>query len=310
LRQWHKLDTQPFWEADNAGRAVTNVVRGGVQRGSSARQRKPRRRGLKFLIFLLILAGLLVGADFGAAAFAEHTISQKAREKFQLTDDPAVNIHGFPFTTQALGGEYEHITVTAQGVNVKDTLRELELVAELYNVKAPLSDVIDGNTRTMQIGNLEGIVKIKQSDVGRLVKLPNLSIEPAAERYVETGDEEDKVSIEDLDEQREAADEFPSTAGIRLAAKTRIAGRETEIIAYGILELHATAVRINPERLEFRQEDEVIEIPEPLRELWLPRFDETIRPGSLPFGVKPAGVAVEQGALMVQGTASNVRFDQ
>lgn len=293
---------------------MTNAVHGGVQRGPRARQRKPRRRGLKFGIFLLVLAGLLVGADFGAAAFAEHTISQKAREKFQLRDDPAVNIHGFPFATQALGGEYDHITVTAQGVNVKDTLRDLELVAELRNVTAPLSDVIDGNTRTMSIGDLEGIVKIKQRDLGRLVRLPNLSIEPAALKYVETGDEEDKVSVEDLDEQREAQREnggpFPTTAGIRLSATQRIAGRDTEIIAYGIIELNKTAVRIRPERLEFRQDDEVIVVPPVLRETFLPRFDRTIRPGSLPFGVEPGGVAVEQGALLVQGTAQNVRFDQ
>ncbi|MGH3431890.1 MAG: LmeA family phospholipid-binding protein [Thermocrispum sp.] len=289
---------------------MTRTVRRGAQQGPRTRRRKPRRRGLKIVIVLLVLLGILIGVDFGLAAFAEHTVSQKAREKFRLTDDPAVTIHGFPFATQAIGGEYDHITVEAQGVNVKDTLRDLELVAELRNVQAPLSDLIDGNTDSMVIGDLEGIVKIKQSDVGRLVRLPNLSIEPAGQRYVETGDEEDKISIEDLGEQREEMDAFPATAGIRLAATTRISGRETEIVVFGIIELNSTAVRIRPERLEFRQNDEVIEIPDQLRELWLPRFDRTISPGSLPFGVRPSGVAVEQGALLVQGKARNVRFDQ
>lgn len=289
---------------------MTNAVRGGVKRGQRDGKRKPRRRGLKFGIFLLVLLGLLIGADFGLAAFAEHTLSQKAREQLALTDDPSVNIRGFPFTTQALGSEYDHVTMTAQGVNVKNTLRDLEVVAEFRNVHAPLSDLIDGNTKNVVIRDLEVVAKIKQSDVGRLVKLPNLSIEPAALRFVETGDEEDEVSIEDLNEQREAMGAFPTTAGIRLAASTRISGRETEIVAFGIIELNSTAVRIRPERLEFRQDDEVIQIPEPLRELWLPRFDRTISPGSLPFGVRPAGVAVEQGALLVQGKARNVRFDQ
>lgn len=288
---------------------MTNAVRRGVPQGQSARGRKPRRRGLKVLVFLLVLAGILVGADFGAAAFAEHTVSQKAREKFQLTDDPEVTIRGFPFITQALGGEYDHITVRAQGVQVK-SLRELELVAELREVHAPLSDLIDGNTRTMTIGDLEGIVKIKQGDLGRLVRMPNLSIEPAAERYVETGDEEDNVSIEDLDEQRENLDTFPTTAGVRLSATQRIAGRETEIIAFGIIELNRTSVRIRPERLEFRRDDDLIRLPDFLTAQWLPRFDRSIAPGSLPFGVEPSGVAVEQGALMVQGKARDVRFDQ
>lgn len=289
---------------------MTNAVRRGVRYDQATRRPKPRRWGRKLLVFLVILGALLVGADFGFAAFAEHTVSQKAREKFKLADDPAVHIRGFPFTTQALSGDYEHITVNAQGVNVRDTLRDLELIAELRNVRAPLSDVLDGNTSAMRIGDLTGVVKIKQTDVGRLVRLPNLSIEPAAEKFVETGDQEDFVSIEDLDEQREATPTFPSTAGIRLAASTRISGRETEIVAFGIIELNETAVHIRPERLEFRQDDQVIQIPDLLREMWLPRFDQNIRPGSLPFGVTPSGVAVEQGALMVQGKASNVTFDQ
>lgn len=271
-------------------------------------RRKPRRRGLKFLIFLVIVAALLVGADFGLAAVAEHAVSQQAREKFELTDDPSVDIHGFPFTTQAISGDYGHITVTARGVNVKDTLRELELVAELRNVRAPLGDIIDGKTQNMKIGDLEGVVKVKQSDIGRLIRLPNLSIEPASERYVRTGDKEDEVSVEDLEEQREATSDYPQTAGIRLAATTSIAGRETEIVAFAIIELDRNSVRINPQRLEFGQDEGTTVVPEPVRQTLMPQFEATISPGSLPFDVRPTGVAVERGALMMQGKAKDITF--
>ena len=289
---------------------MTDGVRRAARTSPAGRKRKPRRRGRIVLITLVVLLGLLIGADFGLAAFAEHTVSQKAREKFGLRDDPSVNIHGFPFTTQALSGKYEQITVEAQGINLRNTLRDLTLKAELREVTAPLSDLIDGRTDSMVVGDLEGIVKIKQADLGRLTRLPDLSIEPAALRYVETGDEEDEVSIEDLDEQREAMDEFPTKAGIKLSATTRISGRETQIVVLGIIELSSTSVRIRPERLEFRQDEEVIEIPDQVREAFLPRFDRTIQPGSLPFGVQPGGVAVERGALLVQGKAKDVRFDQ
>ncbi|MQA60548.1 MAG: DUF2993 domain-containing protein [Actinophytocola sp.] len=274
----------------------------------ASRKQKSRRRGTKFIIFLVVLAGLLVGADFAAAAFAEHTISQQAREKFQLQDDPAVHIRGFPFTTQALGGEYEHITVAAEGINVQDTLHELELMAELRNVTAPLSDVVDGNTSAIVIGDLEGIAKIRQADIGRLIKLPSLSIEPAAEDYVRTGDAEDFVSVEDLEKQREASNTYDSTAGVRLAATTRIAGREIEIVAFAIIELTESAVRIDPQRLEFGQEEETTVVPDQVRKTLLPQFGTTIEPGSLPFNVRPSGVAVEHGKLIVQGKAQNVTF--
>lgn len=287
---------------------MSYAVRGGAQYDAAPARRKPRRRGRRFLIFLIVLAALVVGADYGLAAVAEHAVSQQAREKFKLSDDPAVDIHGFPFTTQAISGDYDHITVNARGVNVQNTLRELELIAELRNVRAPLADVIDGNTENMRIGDLEGVVKIKQSDVGRLIRLPTLSIQPASEEYVRTGDKEDEVSVEDLEKQRDAVDTYPQTAGIRLAAKTRIAGRETEIVAFAIIELEENSVRINPQRLEFGQEEETTLVPEQVRQTLLPQFEATINPGSLPFGVRPTGVAVERGALMMQGKAKDITF--
>src|SRR4030081_121376 len=115
------------------------------------RTSKPRgRRAKKLIVVLVVLAGLLVGADFGLAAFAEHTISQKARDQLKLANDPSVTITGFPFTTPALSGDYSHITVYAAGVRVNDTLRDVELNAELRNVTAPLSDLLAGNAKTIK----------------------------------------------------------------------------------------------------------------------------------------------------------------
>ncbi|MPY98831.1 MAG: DUF2993 domain-containing protein [Actinophytocola sp.] len=255
-----------------------------------------------------MLGALLVAADFGFAAVAEHQVSQQARKQLDLSDDPGVTIHGFPFTTQALGGEYEHITLSADGVAVQDALRNLELIAELRNVTAPLNDVIEGNTDAIEIGELEGIVKIRQRDVGRLIKLPNLEIEPAAQEFVKSGDPKDEVSVKDLEERRDAMDSFPTTAGLRLATTTRIAGSKTEIVAYGILELTQTSVSIAPHRLEIGHDNGTTVVPPQVRESLLPQFRTTISPGSLPFNVRPSGVAVQQGAVIVQGKANNVTF--
>lgn len=256
----------------------------------------------------MILAGLLVAADFGFAAVAEHQISQQARAKLELTDDPAVNIHGFPFTTQALSGDYQHITVSAVGIPVGDVLRQLELVADLYDVRAPLRDVINGNTKAITIGTLEGAAKIKQSDLGRAIKLPTLSIEPASLDYVRSGDEADEVSPEELEKQEEEADTHSTTAGIRLAADTEIAGTKVEVVAFGIIELRGSSVRITPLRLEFGQNEKTTVVPRPVVNAVLPQFETTVNPGELPFNVNPTGVAVQRGALVVKGEARNVTF--
>src|SRR5699024_783705 len=81
--------------------------------GSRTQPPKPtrnRRRWTKITTIVLILVGLLVAADFGLAAFAEHSVSQQARSQFGLDSDPNVTVHGFPFTTQAISGEYDHIS--------------------------------------------------------------------------------------------------------------------------------------------------------------------------------------------------------
>lgn len=262
---------------------------------------------MKFLVVLVVLIGVAVGADFAFAAVAEHQVSQKAREKFQLQDDPAVQIHGFPFTTQAVSGEYDHITVSAAGVRVGD-LRELELIADLREVTAPLNDVLEGNAKAIEVAVLDGGVKVKQADVGRLIKLPTLTIDPAAEKYVRTGDKAYEIDLDEPEQLEAMENTEDGTAGVRLSATTDIGGTKVKIIAFALIELHGDSVKIEPKRLEFDRDGETTVVPPVVRDLLLPKFQTTIEPGSLPFDARPTGVTVERGALVVRGTADNVNF--
>jgi len=67
----------------------------------------------RMVIALLVLVGLLVAADFGAAASAESAVSRQMREQLGLVDDPSVRINGFPFLTQAAAGRYRSVDVSA-----------------------------------------------------------------------------------------------------------------------------------------------------------------------------------------------------
>ena len=96
-----------------------------------------------------------------------------------------MTIHGFPFLTQALGGDYSHISVSAAGVPVGDKLQDVAVNAELEDVTAPLSDLTNGNTKAITIGKLTGPVTIKAADLARispLDKIKDLRIEPATSR--------------------------------------------------------------------------------------------------------------------------------
>jgi hypothetical protein len=104
----------------------------------------------KFLIVLLVLAVAgLIGADRLIKGRAETEVARQVAAQYRLTERPEVRIDGFPFLTQALGGEYERITVdigdyTQQGV----TVRELEIV--LNGLNAPLSDLLKGDQRNIR----------------------------------------------------------------------------------------------------------------------------------------------------------------
>lgn len=259
----------------------------------------------RLVIVLVVLVGLLVGADFAAAAFAEHTVSQKAREQLGLSEDPAVEIHGFPFTTQALSGEYDHISIGAQGVRVQD-LQDVAVRADLHGVTAPISDLTAGNVDNIRIDRLAGEITLKASDIARVAPLTNiddLRIEPSSKAYVLHG--------EGVDEEREAQveeDTDDSTAGVRLSGKADVAGERIEIFAFAMIELEGTTIRITPHRLQFGNDQETTVVPDEVQQALLPHFEADINAGEMPFTVTPTAVRVDSGSLTLHGEAKNVTF--
>jgi hypothetical protein len=274
---------------------------------SPASAKRRGRRTRRIIVSLVVLVGVLVAADFGLAAFAEHTVSQKARQQLNLTDDPSVTIHGFPFTTQALSGDYSHISLSASGVPIKD-LKDVGVNAELNDVTAPLSDLINGNTDAIKIGKLEAQVTIKASDIAKidpLTKIEDLRIEPSSIEYVQTGQEATDASGATATNQ---ADKDKSKAGIRVSGDVQIGGQKIEIFCFSIIELHGTSIDIIPQRLQYGNDKESTVVPQAVQKALLPNFKASIDTGSLPFQVTPTAVQVNSGSVAIKGEAANVTF--
>ncbi|OQO93260.1 hypothetical protein B1813_13195 [Saccharomonospora piscinae] len=252
-----------------------------------------------------MLAGLLVGADFAAATYAEHTVSQKAREQLGLSQDPAVTIHGFPFATQALAGEYGHISLSADGVGVQQ-LRDLSVRADLHDVDAPLSDLTSGNVSDIAIGRLTGEITLKASDIAGVAPLTNiddLSIEPSSKAYVLHGEGVDDERAAQIDD-----DGDDSSEGVRLSGKVDVAGERIEIFAFAMIELEGTTIRITPHRLQFGNDQETTVVPDEVQQALLPNFEADINAGEMPFTVTPTAIRVESGSLTLHGEARDVTF--
>lgn len=288
------------------------------------------RRARRILISLLVLIALLVGADFGLAAFAEHTVSEKARQQLNLTDDPSVTIHGFPFITQALSGDYHHISVSASGVRVKD-LKDVDISAELNDVSAPLSDLLNGNTNAIEIGKLQAQVTIKASDIAKidpLTKIEDLRIEPSSVEYVQTGQDshtgtdrtdsdkqqQDQAGQQGHDDQQGQGDQSGQTdtdkskTGIRVSGYVQIAGQKIEIFCFAMIELHGTMIDIVPKRLQYGNDKETTVVPQAVQQALLPDFKASFDTGDLPFAVTPTAVQVNSGSVTIKGEAQNVKF--
>ncbi|MBW8485245.1 LmeA family phospholipid-binding protein [Actinomadura parmotrematis] len=98
----------------------------------------------KVLLVLLILVAVgLVVADRVGVRVAQDEIGKQIAAEYRLAQRPDVTIHGVPFLTQAVSGNYDRIDVkignwTEQGVTVGDVR------IDMRGVNAPVKEVTKG----------------------------------------------------------------------------------------------------------------------------------------------------------------------
>jgi LmeA-like phospholipid-binding len=116
-----------------------------------------RRTGclVVLVVLLLILGGVLVVADRIGARVAEGRVAEQVAARGGLTGEPAVDITGFPFLTQALSGEYEDIRISLTAEELGQPAGTRADVA-LRGVHVPLSDVLSGSVRQIPVDRVDG----------------------------------------------------------------------------------------------------------------------------------------------------------
>lgn len=250
----------------------------------------------RLIVGLVVLVGVLVGLDFGAAALAESAVSRQMREQIGLPDDPDVRINGFPFVTQALAGRYSSIDVTADRLQVGD-LQEVEIVAQLRDVDAPLSEVLGSGPKSLRVAEADGTVRVGADDIERLLgSVDKLRIESldadALEAAVEDGAD---PSLADVD---------PDTVA-RLVGTTAVLGEDTEVSAIVALDLTDGLVRIVPRDVRIGGPD-AAPLPESAQASLADRFTVEVDPGSLPLQVTPTELKAVDGVLEISGSTTDL----
>ncbi|MGC5019882.1 DUF2993 domain-containing protein [Micromonospora sp. DT47] len=149
-------------------------------------EERPRRRGRKVLVtlvvLLLILAGLLVVADRVAAGVAERAIADQVSQEVAKQDaqsaPPKVDVGGFPFLTQVLGGRYERISIVlteVQGPVQGETVSLPRLDVDARNVRASL-DTLRSGQGDVVAESVNGTGTVSYDSLAKLLDRPGLKL--------------------------------------------------------------------------------------------------------------------------------------
>lgn len=224
----------------------------------------------KLLVALVVLAGLLVALDRVLVVAAENVVARRIQVTAGLDEEPTVEIRGFPFLTQAIGGVYRHVAVSLSSVERGDVRLE-DLVVHLRDVHAPLGQMLRS----------EGSVSVRAESATASATVPYAVIEARVPGDVQVTPEGDRLRL--------ASSGSFLGRGLSGAALVEVSAEAGELV------FDATEIRVEGRTVTSQLADE---------------FSFTIEVGELPFGLRIAGVRVTRNGLRVVASAENVRLTE
>lgn len=129
----------------------------------------------KLLVFLIVLLVLVVGVDIAGRAIAESKAGEAIATQGEISPAPDVNIHGFSFLWQAVGGDYGHITLSSQGLTA-GKLVGIDATADLFDVKLAISDAVNGNVDDLTAARADLTAAIPAAALSSAIGGTNLKV--------------------------------------------------------------------------------------------------------------------------------------
>lgn len=249
----------------------------------------------KLIIGIVLLVGLVVVVDFGAAAYSEYRVSRALREGGDLRADPEVTIHGFPFVTQAVEGNYRNVEIRARGVR-EDLIGDTIIEATLNGVRIPTSDLIDGKVNSVPVDHVSGRMRIDATELGRLLGVPDLQVSaPPADKSDGTGGS--------------GGSGMTTTGAVVLTGTVPIRGLNVKVSVQAELLLEGNQVRIAANDFYAGPGSEPdITVTDPDRPKVLGQFNRVIDT-QLPFGVLPTEVTAAGSQIVIEGAGDDVTIN-
>ena len=103
----------------------------------------------RLFTFLVVLAVLAVGADFGLKFLGEYWVARELQGKLELSTRPDVSLEGFPFIPHLISGEFTAVHLRSGPTEVKGIeFKALEL--DLRQVRFSSRQLVAGGDATIR----------------------------------------------------------------------------------------------------------------------------------------------------------------
>ena len=261
-------------------------------------------RGL--IITLVVLIGLLVAADFGARAVAEDRVGAALKDSLDLSVTPEVDVHGFPFLTQALNGRYDDVGLTAPGIRYGQ-LQDLTLTAQLGGVSLPVQSLLDGTVTSIPTSTVTASARVNPVDLARILDVSDVTVSPVTQAELDEQTAAARADDSGASGNARALGQVDPPSSVRLTSTTTVLGQQIRVaviasfrLAGGRITLSARDIRVDGGQGQLGRA-----ASSALRSR-LSGFSTSVDPGKLPFDITATDLRAEDGMLVVSGTAQNV----
>ena len=236
-----------------------------------------------------------IGADFGAAIYAEYRLARSVRTAANLSFDPWVSILGFPFIPQATRHRYNEIELRASGAD-HPVVGKVGLEATLHSVDIAHTSWLIGPDAKLPVGELESRIIVDSTHVGRFMGIPDLLVEAPPR---ETNDATGGTTESGISSNRGLVfTGTPKKAGydkkVSIAVDLSIAGPDQTTLIFT-----ATGVLTGPGTADQQ-------VPEEKLPAVLAAFSTSLPGQKLPFGVRPTSEGARGSDIIIEGITTGV----
>jgi hypothetical protein len=236
-----------------------------------------------------------VGADFGAAIYAEYRLARTVRSEARLGWDPSVAILGFPFIPQAMRHHYAEVEIHANGVEHPVVGKE-SLEATLHAIDLTEASWLVRPGSKLPVGKLESRIIIDSTHVGRFMGINDLLVEAPSK---ETNDATGGTTESGISSNRGLVfTGTPKAANynkkVSVAVDLSVAGPDKTTLVFtatGVLTGAGTADQ---------------QVPDDKRDVVLAAFSTSLPGQKLPFGVAPTSEGARGSDIIIEGITEGV----